>query len=194
MPPLSRLVLVALAPLALTGCGVLLGNVKPLAEKSVDYRVADLAQESPETWERIPSSEINPASAGDSDARESTDATDVAYQSRRNASIISLNSACRERLRNRDHTLQEYTRELLLGITDIQARDEREIQVQGQRALETTLQGRMGAGAQAEPVKLRAVVVRKDDCLYDLMYVARPETFAAHEPDFSRFIESLRLR
>jgi hypothetical protein len=180
------------ASIALTGCGVLFGNVKPLAERSEDYQILDLSKNS-QDWEKIPSSD--PASGVDPEEPQSTGASDVSFQARKDPSIISLNSSCRERVRSSSKDLKGFTRELLLGITDVASRTERELALQSQPALETTVQGRMASGpGQPEPVKIRVVVLRKDECVYDLMYISRPELFAAHEPDFSRFIESLRLR
>jgi hypothetical protein len=41
---------------------------------------------------------------------------------------------------------------------------------------------------------LRTFVLRRGDCVYDLMYVARPDRFAENEQDFSRFADSLKLK
>jgi hypothetical protein len=43
-------------------------------------------------------------------------------------------------------------------------------------------------------MKLRTVVLRRGSCVYDLMYVARPEHFKDNEPDFAHFIASLKLK
>ena len=159
-------------------CGVLIGNVKPVAEKSNDYGVLDLSKENKD-WERL-------------DSRENAEAeiTDISYQSHRTASSVTLNSACRESLKARSQPLNNYTKSLLLGITDIDQKEEQEITVNGVPALQTTVQGKMNN----EPIKLRAVVIKKDDCLFDLIYVARPQHFPEQENDFTRFVQSLRLK
>lgn len=181
---MSRLLapLFFLLAIGASGCGVLLGNVKPVDEKADTYRILDLSRENPD-WEKLE----NPKPTDDT---ESTEMTDVAYQSKRTASIISLNTACRERVKNPTSTLRQFTQELLLGFADVSEKKERELTHRDVPALETTITGKL----RGQPMSLRAVVIRKDECLYDLMYVARPAHFSEQESDFSRFVESLRLR
>ncbi len=169
-----------------SGCGILIGNVKPVSEKAEDYQVLDLSKGNSD-WIRLDSQQDD---ADNHVGEEGTARSDLAYQSQRTASIISLNSACREKFKSESHDLKEFTHQLLLGISDVKSRQQKEIQIKGNPALDTTIQGKMGD----QPVKIRAVVVKNDRCLYDLMYVARPDQFAEQEQDFSRFVESLRLR
>jgi hypothetical protein len=158
----------------------LVGNVKPVDEKSETYQVADLSQGMGE-WAKLP-----PQAGGSSD----TSTSDVAYQSQKTASIISLNSACRPTFETEHRDLKTFTNLLFLGISDVTQRDERDLTVESQPALETTLKGKLNN----EEMMLRTVVLRRGDCVYDLMYVARPEHFAENEADFSRFVDSLKLR
>lgn len=176
-----------LATLAIhsAGCGLLIGNVKPVEEKSEAYRVLDLSRDSPD-WEKLAS--VNESTQAPNP--DGSEISDVAYQSKKSASIISLNSACRASNVSSEISLQEFTRELLLGISDVTQRTERSFSLQETPALETTLQGNLNG----ERVMLRTVVLRSGECVYDLMYVSRPEQFAAQESDFSRFVNSLRLR
>ena len=90
--------------LSQTGCSVFFGNVKPIAQKSTSYEVLDLSTNNPE-WEKISKKEAEPG------------ISDLAFQSKKTKSIISLNSTCKtipeesEKKKN----LRELTRELLLG-------------------------------------------------------------------------------
>lgn len=138
-----------------------------------------------EGWEKIEVAEEDA-----SREREETEISDVAYQSTRTGSVISLNSGCRPTVQTSQLTLEEFTQQLLLGITQTDSRVQREIRIEGAPALQTTLTGRMGD----EPVTLRTIVLRKDECVYDLMYVARPDSFPTDEALFSKFVQSLRLR
>lgn len=160
------------------GCGVFLGNVKPVAEKSESYAVMDLSELS-RKWKKLENEEA-----------VSGDVSDLAYQSDETGSIISLNSACREGLTNQNDDLKEFTHQLLLGISDIHERRQENVRLEGKSALRTTLEGRL----QGEAVKLRTYVMKSDECLYDLMYIARPETFEVEESTFVRFVDSLRLK
>jgi hypothetical protein len=173
--------------LASSGCGLLFGNVKPVDEKSDDYGVLDLSKNSSE-WAKLDPKTSNPE-AKDADSR-STEVSDVAFQSKKTASIISLNSSCNPEVQNPDKDLRSFTNLLFLGITDITLRDERTMNFQNSPALQTTLRGKLNG----EEMMLRTVVLRKRNCLYDLMYVARPAHFLENEPDFSRFASSLKLK
>lgn len=161
-----------------TGCGVLVGNVKPVDEKASDYSITDLSVGNSD-WKKLPS-----ASEPDQ-----TDVSDVSFQSEKTASIISINSACRHAA-SEHHGLREYTQPLLDGISDITLRTEKSLTVSKTPALQTTVRGKLSG----EPMMLDIVVLKRGGCVYDLMYVARPSAFETQRPDFSRFVESLSLK
>lgn len=180
--------LTALTALSFSGCGLLIGNIRPVDQKSDQYGVTDLSKEPSSVWTRLA-----PAESG-VDARDpeatATEVSDVAYQAKTSPSIVALNSACRPSVESQDKSLQELTRELLLGISEVAQRVERELTIQASPALETTLQGKMNDKA----IAVRTVVLRRGSCVYDLLYMAPPTQFADHERDFSRFVASLRLK
>jgi hypothetical protein len=170
-----------------TGCAVLIGSIKPVEEKSESYGIADLSKEGP-GWVKLDA-------AAESNASKTpevtpTEVSDVAYQSKKTASIISLDSACRKSSASPDHDLKSFTNQLLLGISNIAQRNEAAVIVQNTPALETTVTGRVNA----DPVMLRTVVLRRGNCVYDLVFVARPNTFSEEETDFSHFVASLKLK
>lgn len=176
-------------------CSTLIGNVKPVDEKSETYGVADLARENSD-WIKLSAAEQGLQNS--KDPRESSDSQeipDIAFQSKQTASIISLNSACRpntpENIEKSDvEELRNFSQQLLLGISDVTQRDEKVMTVQKSPALETTIQGKLNG----EAMMLRTVVLRRARCVYDLMYVARPERFSKQESDFSHFVASLKLK
>lgn len=169
----------------LSGCGILFGNVKPVTEKSSHYEVLDLHATQAD-WAKLDPNEI-PSGRGNPD---DDGQSDIAYQSNRTASIISLNSACRDALGDETKTLKDFTDLLLLGITDLSDREEKNTALNGNPGLETTLQGKLNG----EPVKLRTVVTRKQRCVYDLMFISRPEHFNEQVADFDRFAHSFKTR
>lgn len=180
----SLLIKSALITLLLTqtACGLLIGNIKPVDEKSDAYGVADLSKETP-GWTKLD------AAVRDSEDT-SSDISDVAYQSQKTSSIISLNSACRPNTEKNPKTLKEFTNLLLLGISDVSLREEKDLTLQDSPALQTTIRGKLNG----EEMMLQTVVLRRRSCVYDLMYVARPEYFAENEPTFAHFIASLRVK
>lgn len=178
MPRLASLKHLGLAlALALSsGCATLIGNVEPVEEKSESYGVMDLSK-ADRDWSRLPAS-------------QGSEVSDVAYQSLSTASIISLNSACRATPETQPKDLQALTNLLFLGISDITQRTEKGVIVHNLPALETTILGKLNN----EPMMLRTVVLRRGNCIYDLLYMARPRHFPRHETEFAQFIASLRLR
>ena len=152
-----------------------------MEEKSTRYHALELSEEST-SWKHLPSRDPK---------AHKIPISDVAYQSQKNASIISLNSICKtDQNPEGQRNLQELSRELLLGISQITFREEKEITLSGISALQTTITGHM----DQERVTLRTIVLQKLECVYDLMYIARPETFDENEPDFSRFAKSLQIQ
>src|SRR5690606_25049571 len=113
-----------------------------------------------------------------------------AYQSEADNSIISLNSACRPSFARQDQDLFDHTKQLLFGISDISFKSEEPITIQDTPALQTTIQGKLSG----EPMMLRTVVLKHHDCLYDLMYISRPDNFENSIGEFDQFVSSLRLR
>jgi hypothetical protein len=188
MPRFRALLLIftLLSITSTSGCGVLIGNVKPVEEKSQSYGVMELNKANPD-WERL-----DPKKTADEPASEvsPTEIPDVAYQSRKTASIISIDSACRKHPENPPEDLRTLTNLLFLGMDDITLRKEEMQSVQNMPALVTTIRGKLNN----EAVMLKTLVFRRSHCVYDLVYLARPEHFAENEADFTRFVSSLRLK
>jgi len=115
---------------------------------------------------------------------------DVSFQSKKTASIISINSACKTYDNERKESLSALTHELLLGISEINYFKEKNFPLDGNNALQTTIKGKINN----EDMQLRTVVVQRFNCVYDLMYISRPEKFGIDEEDFSHFVSSLKLK
>jgi hypothetical protein len=182
----------AIALLAASSCSTLVGSVKPVDRKSERYGILDLSREAPQAWKKLETAQLLPEDAQitSNASAFSSEISDMAFQSQRTSAIISLNSSCRKG-RGAASDLQPYLRELFLGMTDREDQAEpRETTLSGVPALSQTVEGRMAG----ELTKIEAVVLSKADCVYDLMYISRPEAFAVHEKDFKRFVSSLRLR
>ena len=186
MNPILRSLFLTVLTGALSGCSVLIGNIKPVGEKSQSYEVLRLEKENP-NWVAIDSNSVKES---DEEDNESLESSDLAYQSKSSSSIISLNSSCRKNLASSQLTLRQFTDALLLGIQSIENREEREISISGAQALETTLQGNLGGRTS----RLRSVVIRKGMCVYDLMLIARVDRFGQDLPTFERFVNSFQFQ
>jgi hypothetical protein len=180
--------------LAASGCGLLIGNVKPVDEKSDHYGVLDLSKDKPSAWTRLDPAEGEPDATRDPETTR-TEVSDVAFQAKRSPSIIALNSSCRPSTHKPEQgdekdQLRELTDQLLLGISGATQRVEKNLTIQTTPALETTLQGKMNG----RPISVRTVVLRRNACVYDLLYMAPPTHFEENEKDFSNFVASLRIK
>ena len=179
-----------------SGCSVLVGNVKPVEEKSERYSIVDLAKSNPD-WKALPPQSVkNAGSESGSEGASSENSSDVAYQSKKTASIISLNSSCRKSNLRKDLNLRDYSKVLLLGLSEINDYQEKEVQLAGYPAFETVTDGKMPLEKddKIETVRLKTYVVKKEECLYDLMYIAKPDHFSSQETDFDSFVQSLKIK
>lgn len=170
-----------------SGCGLLLGNIKPSARKSDDYKALDLAKGGAD-WKRLDPAKES-ASTDSSTTDEPTDVSDLSFQSQKTASIVSLTSTCRRNAPAEPHDLLTDTKQLLLGFTQITHKETKDLEVAGRPALQTTVEGQING----RPMRIRAVVLEADNCIFDLMLISRPDRFEKAEPDFTRFVSSFRL-
>jgi len=171
-----------------SACSLFFGNIKPIEEKSTAYGIQDLSVTNSD-WVRLDSKSHSESS--DTKDHPQSGVSDMAFQSIKTASIISINSACRATNASESRQgLKELTRELLLGISEITMREETPLTLQNTPALRTTIKGRIND----EEMMLQTVVLQRAKCVYDLMYVTRPDRFEANERDFSSFVASLRLK
>lgn len=177
--------------LTFASCSTLIGNVKPIDEKSDRYQIEDLSTRAPGVWKKLDTNQLisKDAKIGANIEAFSSEVTDVAFQSKKTAAIISLNSSCRKG-RETIRDLDPYLKELFLGITDVSEEYQAVSQVAGVPAAEGVIAGKMAG----EQTKIHALVLSRNQCVYDLMYISRPDHFSLHEADFNHFVSSLRLR
>jgi hypothetical protein len=77
---------------------------------------------------------------------------------------------------------------LLLGMRDRRVMAVNEAPVNGRAASHRLLEGRMRQSD--EVVRVESYTLKGDRCVYDLLYVAAPDTFDAWRDDFQRFVDS----
>lgn len=165
------------------GCSLFLGNIRPVEEKSTQYGILDLTKMNPD-WIKLDN--IPPPTP----ERPASEIPDTTYQSKKTGSVISINSICKDFDAPSEANLKASTNALLLGISGVSIQEQKPIPLWNSTALQTTLKGKID---QQERI-LRTVVVHKDKCTYDLMYIAEPKFFNLNEADFTRFVTSLNLK
>ena len=159
------------AAVRLAGLGALL-----LAAGCAGARVEDGVFRSPKGYRVSLPPEWRPAADGDAD-----------LTLRRGTSTAGMlvDATCDGAARRRPSAL--LARHLTFGLTDRQAVVREAIEVKGRRGARTALRGRI----DGVEVAVEAVVVEDARCVFDFLYLAPPPEFAAGQPAFRAFVESL---
>lgn len=157
--------------LVLSSCAVLFPD--RTAPKSKDYIVS--TPDSP--WHKLATS----------DDPNSTDAmkADMAYENPETGAIISLNSICRK---YSPSSLDVLTNNLVRGIGNREVVKRSEIKLADAPALDTVFSGLV----DNVHLNIRTVVMVKNSCSYDFIYVTVPERDARNAGAFDRFLASFR--
>ena len=99
-----------------------------------------------------------------------------------------VNAACgRDRARG---PLEVLARHLLTGFRDRSVVTAEDVSVNGKVGRHAVVEGRLGE--HGEPTTVELYVMRDDRCLYDFLYAAPPDAFAAGRTDFERLVRTLR--
>lgn len=107
---------------------------------------------------------------------------DVAFFHRERASVISVNSRCDRH--DDDVPLQSLTQHLLIGFTQREVASQDVIPFDGREALRTVVSARL----DGVPRQMVLYVMKKNGCVYDLLYAAPPDRFAEGADEFDAFV------
>ena len=173
-----------------TGCGVsklLVGQVEPVDRKSSTIQITALETIEPH-WKRV---EIN---EGSSNALNANDMPDRAWQSTKTASVISLNSACRQSTDEAqgfsEMAPKDITADLLSPWRELEHKTEREFVLSGFPAYETTAEGIYFNRKR----KFQTVVVKTPSCVYDLIFLSPIKSFNQDLVTFQKFRDKLIIK
>jgi len=119
------------------------------------------------------------------DDPSSTDAmkADMAFENPDTGAIISLNSICRK---YNKLSLESLTENLVRGVADRKTVERKEVELDGEKALDTTFEGTVDDVL----LNLRTVVMIKGDCTYDFIHVTVPKRQIGHPQFFDAFLNS----
>jgi hypothetical protein len=170
-PALRRAVAASLAAtLTFSACGGASYTRGEYREGAVSFRVDEL----PAPWTRVAVGTSN----------------DLAWSHDGLAAVVQVNAVCDQP--DQDVPLQALTRHLLNGFTaytypPVAPEDAQLVPLDGREAQRTHLVAKL----DGVPRELLLVVLKKDDCVYDLALVAPPgERYAAALPAFERLVAS----
>jgi hypothetical protein len=110
---------------------------------------------------------------------------DAAYRDEGHEGSVMFVVRCHRR--DDDAPLSVLTGQLVIGTTERQVLSEESEPFDGREVLHT----RMRAKLDGVPMQYDLYVLKKDGCVYDLVYVAPPARSAEGEPDFERFARGL---
>lgn len=159
-PPRRGLRFGAAVALLLTGCGGAFDGTLYRGD-GFAFRVAPL----PDTWQRI---EISHAALAFRDADGGT---------------IAVDTRCRAD--GGDVPLASLTMHLFLGFTDREILAQTVVPFDGREAMHTLLSAKL----DGVPKKFDVWVMKKDDCVHDLYYIADTAHFERGSAAFERFVQ-----
>ena len=169
------------------GCSVskmLVGHVDAVDQKSSTISITPLEMIDPH-WKRI---EISDSVVN------SNENPDRAWQSSKTASVISLDSACRQRndvtQNYAEMALKDITADLLSQWTHIEHLSEQEIVFSGFPAFETSAEGNYYGRKR----KFQTIVVKTPTCIYDLIFLSPPKSYTQDLTIFQKFRDKLIIK
>lgn len=111
---------------------------------------------------------------------------DLAYENPETGAIISINSLCRK---YSEHNLESLTNNLVRGIENRKILDRKIYKVAEADAMDTIFDGEVDSVA----IRIRTVVLIKNSCSYDFIYVSLPKKDADSKGAFETFLASFRV-
>ena len=115
----------------------------------------------------------------------SLDENDLAWISTTSEHSLAVDSTC---ARDEDAPLNVLTNHLLMGFTERDLIDQRMERIDGREALRS----RYAAKLDGVPVELELVVMKKDGCVYDFVYLSPPGRAAEKRADFDRLVQEFK--
>jgi hypothetical protein len=113
------------------------------------------------------------------------DGADLAYrdEAREGSTLFDVRCGARDD----DAPLSVLTEHLIMGTTEREYDSQETIPFDGREALHTLLRAKL----DGVPMQYDIYVMKKNGCVYDLVYVAPPERFAQGAPAFEAFARGL---
>jgi hypothetical protein len=102
------------------------------------------------------------------------------------AAGITISVTCHQ---ERDVPLDILTRHLFFGFKNIEILQQAPQALNGLPALKTVARARL----DGREVQLHSYVVRRDSCIYDMVYFASPQDYPRGEPSFERMVAGFRF-
>ncbi|MFQ5804418.1 MAG: hypothetical protein ACE5JQ_16125 [Candidatus Methylomirabilales bacterium] len=109
--------------------------------------------------------------------------TDLALRDTRSAASMAVAVSCPEK---ETGPLPSLVRHLYFGLRQVKRLRQERIELDGALGLDTVITGSWDGTS----VQIRSVVMRREGCLYDLLYVSPSNAFGSRSADFDGFVDS----
>jgi hypothetical protein len=113
------------------------------------------------------------------------DGADLAFHDESRGASALLDVRCGRR--DDDAPLSVLTDHLVMGTTERRFDSQETIPLDGREAMRSVLRAKL----DGVPMQYEIYVMKKDGCVYDIVYVASPDRFDQGAPDFERFVHGL---
>lgn len=110
---------------------------------------------------------------------------DGAWQNKANGNSISYLSTCNEQT---DPSLDTATEDLISAFGETKQLSQKKLEFDGRDALDTEAEARV----EGVPTKIRALVFKKNGCLYTLTLIGVAKTFEKGEAPFNDFVKGFQ--
>jgi hypothetical protein len=177
-----KIIFLTLIMLTTNACSLIFGGSQKVDHKSHSYKILKLDKIS-QDWKPIKSQEKNNNPEFSSAYDQEPDQADYAYENVKTRAIISLNSACSV---ERNFSLEEKTKSLIMGLPDAQQINQKMITLDGVEALDTLT---VLSIQEKNPIHIRTVVLKKSRCTYDFMMIAKAKVFDETNNIFNQFLK-----
>jgi hypothetical protein len=117
--------------------------------------------------------------------RVQVEGADLAYRDQGREGSTLVDVRCHQR--DDDAPLSALTEHLIMGTTDREYQSQDVIPFDGREALHTLMRAKL----DGVPMQYDIYVMKKDGCVYDLVYVAPPDHYTYGAADFERFARGL---
>lgn len=117
--------------------------------------------------------------------RVSVDGADLAFRDDARGGSALFVVHCGDR--RDDAPLSILTENLIMGTTDRDFESEKVVPFDGREAMHTVVRAKL----DGVPMQYDIYVMKKDACVYDVVYVAPPARYSEGSTDFERFVDGL---
>jgi hypothetical protein len=113
--------------------------------------------------------------------KSNVSSADQVWQSKKTGSTIAVNSMCQK---YSDLSLKNLEQNILAGIENLKVIDDKTTNFDGREASRLLAEGT----TDGVPIRIDLLIFKKNNCTYDLAYIAKPQNFHLEKPLFEKFL------